>query len=99
VYVGVCEGVLQVPPYHRDGVVPFRQLVASLKIVNNLRSVRAAQLHEKVEAVIHHVGHERLHVFIAKFASCVHVLQFLGIAEAIMGHLLGEPLSEGGVVF
>ena len=79
----------QMPLYHGHGVAPLRQLVASLEVVHDFRTVRAAHLHEKVEAVVHHVGHERFHVVIAQFTGRVQVLQFFRVAEAIVRHLLG----------
>jgi hypothetical protein len=87
-----------VPPYHRHRIAPFRQLVAAFEVVHDLCSVRAAQLHEEVEALVHYVGHEVFHFLIAKFASRVHVLQLFRVAETIVRHFLGQPLSEDRIV-
>lgn len=51
----------QVPPYQRHLVVPLRQLVAPFEIVNDFGTVRTAQLHEEVVAVIHDVYHQGFH--------------------------------------
>jgi len=85
------------PPYHRHRVAPLRQLVAPFEVVNNLRAVRAAHLHEEVEAVIDNVGHELFHLVVGEAASRVHVFQFLGIPKTVMRHLLGQPLSQDRV--
>jgi hypothetical protein len=44
-------------------------------------------------------GHERFHIVIAQFTGRVHVFQFVRIAEEIVRHLLGQPLSEDRIVF
>lgn len=95
VSLGMCLGMfegaaaLQMPPYHWHRVAPFRQLVAPFEVVNDLRAVRTAHLHEEVEAVINDIGHELFHLVVGEAACRVHVLQFLGIPKTVMRHLLG----------
>jgi hypothetical protein len=76
-----------------------RDAVRSLALEQCFDPVRdAAQVHEKVVAVIHHVHHERLHLLVADLICRVHVLKLFRVPEAIVRHELGEALSYGRVV-
>src|SRR6516225_9486336 len=86
------------PKYHWLGVVPLRDLVPLFEIVRNLRSLWAAQVHEEVVCAVYSLDHEQLHLRIANLAEGVHVFQFLGVAETVVRHLFGQPLSEGCIV-
>jgi hypothetical protein len=68
------------------------------RVFHDIGAVRAAQIHEKVVAVIHHVNHERLHLFVADPICRVNVFQLLRVPEAIVRHELGEAPSHGHVV-
>jgi hypothetical protein len=54
-----------------------------LKVINDVRAVRAAQVHEKVVAVIHHVHHERIHLFVADPICRVNVFERLRVPKAV----------------
>jgi hypothetical protein len=63
------------PPNHRHRVIPLRQLVAPFEVVYDLRPVRAAQLHQEVEGVIHGVNDESFHIVVTNLTGRVQVFQ------------------------
>jgi NAD(P)-dependent dehydrogenase (short-subunit alcohol dehydrogenase family) len=83
---------------HRLRVFPLRHLVAVLEVINDVRAVRAAQVHEKVVAVIYHVGHECFDLFVADPICGVNVLKLFRVPETVVGHELGEAPAQVHVV-
>jgi hypothetical protein len=71
----------QMSEYHRLWVVPVRHLVTLFEVFNDLGAARAAQFHEEVVAVIHHIDHKRLHLLIVDLIRRVHILQPFGIQK------------------
>jgi hypothetical protein len=86
------------PPHHRFRVVPLWQFVVQFEVVNDLRAVRAAQVHEEVVAAIYHVDHKGLHFLIVNLIRCVHVFQFRTVPKKVPRHQLGKAFPNDLVV-